>query len=116
MFSDPLVAVSGYLIIAVLWIIPPLAIAGYVVTRRGLCRSRGLAWFDSVVIALCAVALVVILSPVILGSDRVSYEDRLVGYYTFPLVISFVFVPLLLIAAVIRYCIFSKPPEQTRAP
>jgi hypothetical protein len=104
-------AVSGYLIIAAFWLISPLALTGYFLTRRGLNRSRRLILFDIVVVAVGV--LVVACWFGLIAGDQVSYEERLIGYYMYPLMIAFVFVPLLLIAGVLRYCIFSKPSEES---
>ena len=105
----PILGISGYLVIAVLWVIPVLAFAAYFLTRRRLRRSRSLIWFDSVVII---VGFVIFFAMFLATSTRQSaYEERLMAFYTVPLAISVIFVPLLVIAAVIRYCIFSKPPD-----
>lgn len=115
MSGSPIIAVSGYLIIAAFWLIPVLALAGYFFTRRGLRRSRYLLAFDLFVLVFGAVAFRIAFSTAFTRTP--SYEERLVGYYTLPLAISLIFVPLLLIAAVVRYFIFSKSPaEATHAP
>jgi Family of unknown function (DUF5677) len=106
------IAVSGYLIIAGFWLIPVVALTGYFLTRRGLRHTRSLIWFDIAVIAVGLIPLGGILWQMSADPDLVSHEERLVGYYTLPLTISFIFVPLLLIGAVFRYCAFSKPPAQ----
>jgi|ERR1041384_7607164 NADH:ubiquinone oxidoreductase subunit 6 (subunit J) len=104
-----MVAISSYFVMAAFWLITPLALAAYFFTRRGLRRSPKLVAYDSVVILIGAVAFVAIFWQTF--TREAAYEERLWGYYTIPLALSLVFVPLLLIAGLLRYCIFSQSPE-----
>jgi hypothetical protein len=101
---------SDYVILVVFWLVPLLAIAAYLFTRRLLRHSRSLFLFDSAVLCLVALLCVGFWWREITGHiskdiwlDEYEFMALLVPMWT-----SIISVPFLLLAAAVRLFIFSK--------
>jgi hypothetical protein len=109
---------TNFLITVLFWMPAILALIAYLVTRRRLQRLRSLFVFDSLVIALDVAICVWFFWREITGHiDPAIWADERTWFpLLVPLWTGLISVPLLILAAMIRYFLFSyAPPEATRA-
>ena len=109
---------SDYVILVVVWLVPPLTVAAYLFARRLLPPSRSLFMFDSAVLCLGALLCVGFWWREITGhiSQDIWLDERGFILLLVPMWTSIISVPLLLVAALIRLFIFSKADSHaTRA-
>ena len=109
---------SDYIAIAAFWLVPFLAVGAYLFTGRLFPRSRSLLVFDSVALLLIALLCVGVWWREITGhiSADIWADERGFMLVLVPMWTSIISVPLLLIAALARLVIFSRPhSDATRA-
>ena len=109
---------SDYVLVVVVWLVPPLAVAAYLFTRRLLPHSCSLFMFDSAVLCLVALLCVGFWWREITGhiSEDIWLDEY--GFMTLlvPMWTSIISVPCLVLAAAVRLFIFSKAQsDATRA-
>jgi hypothetical protein len=109
---------SDYLMIGVLWLVPVFAVAAYLFTRRFVPPSRSLPVFDSTVLFFVLVLCVAVWWREITGhiSTHIRVDERGFMLILVPMWTSFISIPLLLVAALARLIVYSRPqPDATRA-
>jgi hypothetical protein len=101
---------SDYVILVVFWLVPPLAVAAYLFTRRLLPHSRSLLMFDSAVLCFIALVCVGFWWREIAGhiSEEIWIDEHGFMALLVPMWTSIIAVPLLLLAAAVRLFFFSK--------
>jgi hypothetical protein len=109
---------SDYIAPVAVWLIPLLAVAGYLFTRRLLPRSRSVFMFDSAALFFVGSLCIVFWWREITGHipQDIWLDERGFMLLLVPMWTSIISVPLLLVAAVVRGLVFSRTQsDATRA-
>jgi len=109
---------TDYIAPVAVWLIPLLAVAGYLFTRRLLPHSRSLLMFDCAALFLVGSVCIAFWWREITGhiSQDVWLDERGFVALLVPMWTSIIAVPSLLFAAAIRFFIFSRASsDATRA-
>ena len=99
------------LITLAIWMPSLLALFGYIATRRRLPSSRGLLAFDCGVFAIDILVCLGVFWRELTGltPERNLLEQQLFLPLSLPIGVDIISVPLLLLAACFRVCLFSRP-------
>jgi hypothetical protein len=109
---------SDYIVPIAVWLIPLLAVAGYLFTRRILPRSRSVFMFDCAALFLVGSSCIAFWWREITGhiSQDIWLDERGFMLLLVPMWTSIISVPLLVVAAVVRGLVFSRDQsDATRA-
>ena len=100
-------------VLVLLWCPLPLAIAGYLFTRRGLTQTRALLIFDLVAIAFGILLCVTFFWRELTGhiSEDAWLDERPWMGLLAPMYVAVISILFFMVAVTVRKRIFSKPPS-----